>query len=118
MLGIVRDAGGVPVVAHPWGRTDTSALQEEHLAALKEAGLAGLEVDHEDHTPRQRDELRAIARNLGLLVTGSSDFHGTGKVDHPLGCNTTAPEEFARLEELAREAGRAAGRRTPEVLRP
>ena len=118
MLGVVRDAGGVSVIAHPWGRTDSSALREPGLAALQEHGLAGLEVDHQDHAPAQRKELRAIADNLGLVVTGSSDFHGAGKTDHELGCNTTAPDQLGRLEDLAREAGRAAGRRTPLVVRP
>ena len=118
MLGIVRDAGGVPVIAHPWGRTDRSALMEEGLAELKQHGLAGLEVDHQDHTAALREELRAIARNLDLIVTGSSDFHGAGKTDHDLGCNTTAPDQFERLVELAQEFGRGAGRRAPEVLRP
>jgi 3',5'-nucleoside bisphosphate phosphatase len=118
MLPLVREAGGVPVIAHPWGRTDSSALQEDGLARLIELGLAGVEVDHEDHSPRQRDELRGIAKNLDLLVTGSSDFHGAGKSDHHLGCNTTASDQFERLEELARESARRAGRRTPEVVRP
>ena len=118
MLGLVRDAGGVPVIAHPWGRTDRSALLEDGLAELKELGLAGVEVDHQDHAPTQRDELRAIAANLDLIVTGSSDFHGAGKTDHDLGCNTTAPDQFDRLVELAVETARAAGRRTPEVVRP
>jgi 3',5'-nucleoside bisphosphate phosphatase len=118
MLTIVREAGGVPVIAHPWGRTDNSALLEEGLAPLKELGLAGLEVDHQDHSPEQRAELRAIAGNLDLLVTGSSDFHGAGKSDHELGCNTTAPDQLERLLELAERAGRAAGRRTPEVVLP
>ena len=118
MLGLVRDAGGVPVIAHPWGRTDRSALLEDGLAELKDLGLAGLEVDHQDHAPAHRDELRAIAANLDLIVTGSSDFHGAGKSDHDLGCNTTAPDQFDRLVELAAETARAAGRRTPEVVRP
>jgi predicted metal-dependent phosphoesterase TrpH len=118
MLGIVRDAGGVSVIAHPWGRTDASALQEEGLARLQSLGLAGVEVDHQDHSASQREELRAIAANLGLVVTGSSDFHGAGKTDHELGCNTTAPDQLDRLLDLARDAGRAAGRRTPELLRP
>ena len=118
MLPLVRDAGGVSVIAHPWGRTDTSALREEGLARLKELGLAGLEVDHQDHSPRQREELRGLARELDLVVTGSSDFHGAGKTDHELGCNTTAPDQLERLEELARAAGRVAGRRTPDVVRP
>ncbi|HSJ19934.1 MAG TPA: phosphatase, partial [Nocardioidaceae bacterium] len=65
-----------------------------------------------------RAELRAIARNLDLVVTGSSDYHGEGKVDHDLGCNTTDPDELARLVELARASAAAAGRIAPEVLVP
>jgi len=118
MITLVREAGGVPVIAHPWGRSDNAALRLEGLAALKETGLVGVEVDHQDHAPAQRAELRAIAAELDLVVTGSSDFHGTGKNDHELGCNTTAPDQLERLLELAEEAGRAAGRRTPAVVRP
>jgi 3',5'-nucleoside bisphosphate phosphatase len=118
MLTAVRGAGGVPVIAHPWGRTDTSALQEDGLAALQARGLAGIEVDHQDHSPEQRAALKAIARNLGLVVTGSSDFHGAGKADHELGCNTTDPEQLDRLLELAEETSQASGRPTPSVVRP
>ena len=117
MIDTVADAGGVSVIAHPWAkRHNHQALDEAGLAALKEAGLAGVEVDHQDHDPATRDRLRSVARNLDLVVTGSSDFHGEGKVDHDLGCNTTDPEEYARLLDLARAAERASGRRTPEVV--
>ena len=109
MLGTVQDAGGVAVIAHPWGRSHPSALGAEGLAHLQGLGLAGVEVDHQDHAPAQREELRGIARDLGLVVTGSSDFHGAGKVDHELGCNTTHPAELERLVELAE---RVAERRT------
>ena len=47
-------------------------------------------------TPAAREELRRIAGDLGLVATGSSDWHGTGKVDHELGCNTTDPAAFER----------------------
>jgi hypothetical protein len=93
-------------------------MQEAGLAALKDAGLSGLEVDHQDHSPAQRDQLRAIARNLDLVVTGSSDFHGAGKVGHDLGCNTTGVDQLERLLDLAAAAARATGRRTPEVVLP
>jgi predicted metal-dependent phosphoesterase TrpH len=116
VLPVVRAAGGVPVIAHPWGRNDARALQEEGLAALQTRGLAGVEVDHQDHSPGQRAELRAIARNLGLVVTGASDYHGAGKADHELGCNTTDPEQLERLLELAGEASVASGRSTPSVV--
>lgn len=118
VLTAVRGAGGVPVVAHPWGRTDTGALQEDGLAALQARGLAGIEADHQDHSAGQRAALKAIARNLGLVVTGSSDYHGAGKADHELGCNTTDPDQLDRLLELAAEASAASGRPTPEVVRP
>ena len=119
MISVVAEAGGVSVIAHPWAkRHNFDALDEDGLAALRDLGLSGIEVDHQDHDDRTRDTLRGIARNLDLVATGSSDFHGDGKVDHEIGCNMTDPEEYARLVELARNAARAAGRSTPEVLAP
>ena len=116
-IGTVADAGGVSVVAHPWAsRHDHTALDEPGLARLQDAGLAGIEVDHEDHDPATRAVLRSIARDLDLVVTGSSDHHGLGKVGHDLGCNTTAPEQLERLLALAGAAAQASGRSTPGVL--
>lgn len=109
-LGVVTDAGGVSVVAHPWGRGAAGALDAAGFAELRAVGLAGVEVDHEDHSPEQRRELRALARDLDLVVTGGSDHHGRGKVGHALGCHTTAVEEYERLLTRAAEAARAAGR--------
>jgi predicted metal-dependent phosphoesterase TrpH len=105
MIGVVTAAGGVPVVAHPWGRGSAAVLDEPAFAVLADAGLFGIEVDHLDHAPDQREQLRAIADRLGLVVTGSSDHHGTGKVDHPLGIETTAPDQLARILERAAELG-------------
>jgi predicted metal-dependent phosphoesterase TrpH len=116
MVGIVADAGGVSVLAHPWGRHERSSLDEAALAELAELGLAGIEVDHQDHDAESRAALRAIARDLGLVATGSSDHHGAGKADHELGVNTTDPEEFARLLALAEDAAQRSGRHTPEVV--
>ncbi|GAA1925180.1 PHP domain-containing protein [Nocardioides lentus] len=113
MVGLVADAGGVAVVAHPWGRVDPARLDGAALAGLRDAGLTGLEVDHQDHTDAQRRELRAIAADLDLVVTGSSDHHGTGKTDHDLGCHTTAPAELDRLLGRAAAAAAASGRAVP-----
>ncbi|WP_435743079.1 PHP domain-containing protein [Nocardioides sp. SYSU DS0663] len=117
-IRFVAEAGGVTVVAHPWGRSQREWPGEPELAELKAAGLTGIEVDHEDHTPASRRRLRALARELDLVVTGSSDHHGAGKVDHELGCNTTEPEEYARLLEAAAAAAAASGRDAPAVVRP
>ena len=101
MIPLVAAAGGVAVVAHPWGRGSRSVLSADTLATLKDLGLAGIEVDHQDHSEADRAELRGIAGELDLVVTGSSDHHGLGKVDHDLGVNTTDPEQYERLLSLA-----------------
>jgi len=101
MIPLVTAAGGVAVIAHAWGRRGRSLLDEQALAGLRDQGLAGIEVDHQDHSPADRSELRDLARRLDLLVTGSSDYHGLGKVDHDLGVNTTDPEQYERLLSLA-----------------
>ena len=107
VVPLVVAAGGVPVVAHPWARSARRVLTEAAFARLQGLGLAGIEVDHQGHDVVAREQLRGIANNLGLVVTGSSDYHGAGKVDHDLGCNTTAPDELARIRELASwKAGR------------
>lgn len=115
-IALVTAAGGVGVIAHPWGRGKSGVLPEARLAALRDLGLSGIEVDHQDHAPEARDTLRAIARNLDLVATGSSDHHGIGKINHDLGCNTTSPEEYARLLDLAAQAAATSGRPTPAVL--
>jgi predicted metal-dependent phosphoesterase TrpH len=116
MVRIVDEAGGVTVLAHPWGRHGADSMPESAITELAGLGLAGLEVDHQDHTPADREQLRAIARRLDLVVTGSSDHHGLGKHDHELGCNTTAPEEYERLLALADAASARSARTTPEVV--
>jgi len=105
-LDLIRGAGGVAVIAHPWGRGSRDQLPPALLAELAAAGrLDGLEVDHQDHDDATRVELRALADRLGLLATGSSDYHGLGKTDHGLGCNTTAPEVLAAINERVGERG-------------
>ncbi|HET7385366.1 MAG TPA: PHP domain-containing protein [Nocardioidaceae bacterium] len=117
MIGTVREAGGVSVIAHPWAKRHRHrGLDAEGFAALRDAGLAGLEVDHLDHDQAARDGLRRIAADLDLVVTGSSDYHGAGKAGHPLACDTTAAEEYERLLDRADQAARAAGRSTPGIV--
>ena len=119
MIETVAGAGGVTVIAHPWAsRHDHRALDKHGLRGLRERGLSGIEVDHEDHAPAVRAQLRELADDLDLVVTGSSDHHGGGKAGHDLGCNTTARDQLERLLELAAKAAQVSGRETPTVLGP
>lgn len=95
---LLKDAGGRAVVAHPWSRGSDRVLTSAAFEELAAAGLDGIEADHVDHDERARRGLRDIARGLDLVVTGSSDYHGTGKSSaFHLGANVTDPEQYERL---------------------
>jgi predicted metal-dependent phosphoesterase TrpH len=99
-VAMIRRAGGVPVIAHPWARARGRTIDEAALAAMVEAGMLGIEVDHLDHAPRDRERLRQVAAELGVFATGSSDYHGAHKLVR-LGAESTNPESLERLVELA-----------------
>ncbi|MGH3262413.1 MAG: PHP domain-containing protein [Trebonia sp.] len=101
-VGLVRAAGGVPVLAHP--RSPGYEISDEVIRRLADAGLGGIEVFHFDHDQAQRSRLGRLARSLGLIVTGGSDDHGayqpggSAAGEHRgLGSETTPPEEYERL---------------------
>ena len=99
----VRSAGGVPVFAHPGADARGRVVPTTVIDGMADAGLVGLEVDHRDHSPAQRERLGGIAERLGLVRTGASDYHGAGKRNR-LGENLTTENSFAALEQ-ARRAG-------------
>ena len=93
---MVAAAGGVSVFAHPRASKRGRTVSDQVIVDMAEAGLGGLEVDHVDHEPAVRQELRSLAAELGLLTTGSSDFHGTAKTVQ-LGAHTTDEQTYERL---------------------
>ena len=106
-VGLITGAGGVAVLAHPWGRESRRVLTGDVISALAAGGLDGLEVDHQLHDADARAALRALADECGLIPTGSSDYHGTGKVNHDLGCNLTSEASFNEIEaRVGRRGGR------------
>ncbi|MFF0556823.1 PHP domain-containing protein [Streptomyces sp. NPDC004266] len=99
-IRLVKAAGGVTVFAHPLAVKRGQVLPEASMARLAEAGLDGIEVDHMDHDEATRARLRGLAKELGLLTTGSSDYHGSRKTCR-LGEYTTDPEIYGEITRRA-----------------
>ncbi|ARE74712.1 PHP domain-containing protein [Streptomyces sp. NPDC059558] len=97
---LVKAAGGVTVLAHPAAVKRGRCVSESTLAELAGAGLDGIEVDHMDHDTDTRARLRGLAAELGLLTTGSSDYHGSRKTCR-LGEYTTDPEIYGEITRRA-----------------
>jgi predicted metal-dependent phosphoesterase TrpH len=114
-LRVIHAAGAVSVFAHPFAAARGPIVGPDVIARMAELGLAGVEVNHPDHPQDQRARLRGLATDLGLLVTGSSDFHGSREgADHALGAHGTAPEV---LEEIVARARGDAPRTGPAGAR-
>jgi predicted metal-dependent phosphoesterase TrpH len=102
-VGLVRAAGGVPVLAHP--RSPGYEIPDDVIESLAGAGLGGIEVFHFDHDKTARTRLTQLARSLNLIMTGGSDDHGSyqpgGQPSRGLGADTTPQQEYERLLALA-----------------
>ena len=96
----IREAGGVAVIAHPFASRRGQTITASTFADLVAAGLNGIEVHHRDQNAQEQETLITIARELSLVTTGSSDYHGTGKLNG-LAENTTHQAQWAQLESLA-----------------
>ena len=85
-LAMIKEAKGIPVLAHPFTLNQGSAYALKNvIIELKGLGLAGLEVFYSDHTPEQIALYLKLARELNLLITGGSDYHGLNKPEITLG---------------------------------
>ncbi|MGK5545099.1 PHP domain-containing protein [Streptomyces sp. URMC 127] len=99
-IRLVKAAGGVTVLAHPFALKRGHCIPESAIAELASAGLDGIEVDHMDHDAPTRARLRGLAADLSLLPTGSSDYHGSRKTCS-LGEFTTDPEIYGEITRRA-----------------
>jgi 3',5'-nucleoside bisphosphate phosphatase len=107
-IEMIAEAGGVTVLAHPFAYSRGATVSPQTIGKLAELGLGGLEVDHPNHDAATREELRGLAGELGLLRTGSSDYHGTNKTIG-IGDETTDPEVLEALIERATGSPAAVG---------
>jgi 3',5'-nucleoside bisphosphate phosphatase len=99
-VSLIRDAGGVAVLAHPRVAVRGWTVPDDVIARLAAAGLSGIEVRHPDQDRSRRMELQALADSLGLVASGGSDDHGelTG---YRIGSDTIAPDAYERLVSQA-----------------
>jgi len=103
VIATIHEAGGLASLAHP-GLTK----RDDAIAQWAEAGLDALEAYHSEHSPEDTDRYLARARELGLLVTGGSDFHGEDQARgrpteyrRRIGAVTLPPADLERLEAAA-----------------
>jgi len=104
-IGWIREAKGVAVLAHPTWVKESGEGLKACVTALKEAGLGGIEVHYSTHTKAQTSGYLELGRQLNLLITGGSDFHGTTKPDIGVGRGRgdlkVNPQLLAPLKEAA-----------------
>lgn len=95
-IELIRRAGGLPVLAHPAARRMRRPIEPSMIRQLTEAGLGGIELDHPEHRDDWVMPLQPLARELGLIATGASDFHGDGKPNR-IGERTTQQDVVERI---------------------
>ena len=97
-IKLIRAAGGVATLAHP----GVSRVYEHEIAAMKAAGMSGLETEHSDHPPSLREKFRKWAAQMDLVPTAGSDFHGEAVAPgRKLGSASMKPDDFERLRARA-----------------
>ena len=99
-IAAIKKAGGVAVIAHPMASLRGRTISIDSFRSLAEAGLDGIEIEHRDNSVEAFELLRSIAHEFDLVQTGSSDYHGNGKLNQ-LGECVTSPDEWRRLEARA-----------------
>ncbi|WP_309131660.1 PHP domain-containing protein [Brevibacterium sp.] len=99
-IRLIREAGGVSVFAHPRAAMRGLVVSDAAMRQFIEAGLDGLEVDHRDNPPAEREAMRRLAQDRDLIITGSSDYHGTGKPNR-LGEHSTSQRMLDKFLDRA-----------------
>jgi predicted metal-dependent phosphoesterase TrpH len=99
-IRLIKEAGGVAVIAHPMASHRGRTISFETFGDLINAGLDGIEVDHRDHSPDEKSALIKLATENNLVMTGASDYHGNGKLNK-LAEYTTKADQWDLLQARA-----------------
>jgi len=99
-IKLIKQAGGVAVIAHPLASLRGRTVSIESFKSMFDAGLDGIEISHRDQSEDERELLRQVVSEYDIIATGSSDYHGNGKLNQ-LAEFTTKPEDFEALEARA-----------------
>ena len=99
-IKLIKQAGGVAVIAHPLASLRGRTVGIDSFKSMVDAGLDGIEISHRDQSEDERELLRQVVVQYGIIATGSSDYHGNGKLNE-LAEFTTKPEDFEALEARA-----------------
>ena len=106
-IEIIREAGGVPVLAHPFQYKLDDAGLRELIEHCMESGLQGMECRYSGYSVEQSKYLGRLAEEYGLIKTGGSDFHGDNKKHISIGTGTGHLEvPYKYLEKLRQTAGK------------
>lgn len=76
---LIKEAGGVAILAHPLLYHMSSVRLQELIDDLKAVGLDGIEAIYSTHTVGEEQLVKRIAKENELLISGGSDFHGANK---------------------------------------
>ncbi|MFW5996273.1 MAG: PHP domain-containing protein [Halanaerobiaceae bacterium] len=101
-IDLIRKAGGISVLAHPVFVNHGSPLKYEEIKRFRDSGLEGLEVYHSRHNDEAVDYYKRVAEELGLLITGGSDYHGDNSPDIELGDILLPDRYITRLRDRAK----------------
>jgi len=99
-IKLIKQAGGVAVIAHPLASLRGRTVSIDSFKSMVDAGLDGIEISHRDQSEDERELLRQVVSQYDIIATGSSDYHGNGKLNQ-LAEFTTKPEDFEALEARA-----------------
>ena len=99
-IRLIKQAGGVAVIAHPLASLRGRTVSIDSFKSMVEAGLDGIEISHRDQSEDERQLLREVVEQYDIIATGSSDYHGNGKLNQ-LAEFTTTPQDFEALEAKA-----------------